>query len=50
MISLSNDDFKKTVRLLRILASNKGGTLRERESGRLAALLIRKLERKLIRK
>lgn len=35
----------KAVRLLRILASNKGGTLRERESGRLAALLVRKLKK-----
>lgn len=46
MVPLSNDDFKKAVRLLKFLASRRGDTLREREAGRLATLLVRKLERK----
>ena len=46
MISLSNEDFKKAVRLLKVLASSSGATLGEAEARRKARLLLRKWERK----
>lgn len=46
MIPLSNEDFKKAVRLLKVLASLSGATLGEAEARRKARLLLRKLERK----
>ena len=46
MIPLSNEDFKKAVRLLKVLASQKGDTSKDREMSRRAVLLVRKLERK----
>ena len=46
MISLSNEDFKKAVRLLKVLASSSGANIQEAEAGRKARLLLRKWERK----
>ena len=50
MVPLSNEDFKKAVRLLSFLASLGGDTLREREERRRARLLLRKWEKKLKKK
>lgn len=46
MISLSNEDFRKAVRLLKVLASSNGATSQEAEDRRKARLLLRKWERK----
>ena len=50
MIPLSNEDFKKAVRLLKVLASSSGATLGEAEARRKARLLLRKWERKTVSK
>lgn len=46
MVSLSNEDFDKAVRLLKAFAASQGKTLREREDRRQATLLARKLDKK----
>ena len=46
MISLSNDDFKKAVRLLKVLALASGLKNPGPEDSRKARLLLRKWERK----
>ena len=50
MISISNSEFDKAVRLLRHLARTKGDTLREKEAARKAGLLVKSLEKKSIQK
>lgn len=46
MIQLSNEDYKKVVRLLKVLAHASGLKNPGPEDGRKARLLLRKLERK----
>lgn len=46
MVSLSNDDFRKVVRLLKVLAHASGSKNPGPEDSRKARLLLRKLERK----
>jgi len=45
MIPLSNNDFDRAVRLLRLLSRTKGTTLKEKEAARKAGLLVKKLEK-----
>ena len=46
MISISNDDYMKVMRLLRGLVGRDCRTVREAEDRRKACLLLRKWERK----
>lgn len=46
MVGLSNSDFSKIVRLLKAIASRRWESSRDRETGRRAALLLKKLSRK----
>lgn len=47
MKQLSNTDFNAVLRLLDALSRTKGDTIRERENAREAALLTRKLKKKI---
>ncbi len=47
MKQLSNTDFYSVLRLLDALSRTKGETIRERENARKAALLTRKLKKKI---
>jgi len=46
MITISNEDYRRTVRLLKYLAQGKGQSLREQEYGRQARLLLSKLAKR----
>lgn len=46
MIPISNTDFKAILRLLEAYSHTKGGSIREKENARKAALLTRKLKRR----
>ena len=50
MFPISNDDYKKVLRLLKTLSRIQAGNLREKEGRRQAHLLLRKWERKTISK
>ena len=47
MKHISNNDFNAVLRLLDALSRTKGETIRERENARKAALLTRKLKKKI---
>ena len=48
MIPISNADFASVLRLLDSLSRRKGSNLREKEDARKAALMVKKLKRKVL--
>lgn len=47
MVPVSNEDFRRTIRILRSFCSTKSGSVKELEERRVARLLMTKYERKL---